>query len=81
MIEISIGKWGNSLGIRLPKHIVQAMNLKLNDSLSVTHVEGKIILEPVAQLGELTLESLLSQITDEPEPEIDWGKPEGEEIW
>lgn len=77
----SIGQWGNSLAIRLPKHIVQALNLKANDRLSIVEEAGKIILEPIPELPELTLEDLLSQVIEEPEPEIDWGKPEGEEIW
>ena len=42
---------------------------------------GKIILEPIPELPELTLDDLLSQITEEPEPEVDWGKLEGEEVW
>jgi antitoxin MazE len=80
-MDSSIGQWGNSLAIRLPKHIVQALNLKANDRLSIVEEAGKIILEPISELPELTLDDLLSQITEEPEPEIDWGKPEGEEIW
>ena len=77
----SIGQWGNSLAIRLPKHIVQALDLKANDRLSIKEEAGKIILEPLTELPELSLDYLLSQVTEEPEPEIDWGKPEGEEVW
>ena len=77
----SIGQWGNSLAVRLPKHVVQALNLKVNDRLKIKEEAGKIILEPLTELPELSLDELLSQITDEPEPEIDWGKSEGEEVW
>ena len=77
----SIGQWGNSLAVRLPKHISQSLNLKVNDRLSITEVDGKIILEPIQELEELSLDFLLSQITESPEPELDWGKAEGEEIW
>ena len=77
----SIGQWGNSLAVRLPKHIVQALNLKANDRLQIKEEAGKIILEPIPELPELSLDELLSQVTEEPEPEIDWGKPEGEEVW
>lgn len=77
----SIGQWGNSLAVRLPKHIVEALNLKANDRLIITEEAGKIILEPISELPELTLEELLSQVTSEPKPEVDWGKSEGEEIW
>ena len=77
----SIGQWGNSLAVRLPKHILQSLDLRLNDRLSITEVDGKIVLEPVKELEELSLDFLLSQITEPPESEVDWGKSEGEEIW
>ena len=77
----SIGQWGNSLAVRLPKHILQSLDLRLNDRLSITEVDGKIILEPVKELEELSLDFLLSQVTEPAESELDWGKPEGEEIW
>lgn len=77
----SLGQWGNSLAVRLPKHIVEAFNLKVNDRLAIIEEGGKIILEPISELPELSLDDLLSQITQEPETEIDWGKPEGEEVW
>jgi antitoxin component of MazEF toxin-antitoxin module len=77
----SIGQWGNSLAVRLPKHILQSLDLKVNDRLSITEVEGKIILEPILELEELSLDFLLSQVTEPSESEIDWGQPEGEEFW
>ena len=32
-------------------------------------------------LPAFTLDELLAQITDPPEPEIDWGAPVGDEVW
>jgi antitoxin MazE len=77
----SIGQWGNSLAVRLPKHILQSLDLKVNDRLSITEVEGKIVLEPILELEELSLDFLLSQVTEPAESEIDWGQPKGEEFW
>jgi AbrB family looped-hinge helix DNA binding protein len=37
-------KWGNSLGIRVPKKIRELVNLKAEDELSVSVEDGKIIL-------------------------------------
>ncbi|MGV2831402.1 AbrB/MazE/SpoVT family DNA-binding domain-containing protein [Myxosarcina sp. GI1(2024)] len=76
-----IGQWGNSLTVRLPKHISQSLGLKVNDRLSITEDNGRIILEPIEELEELSLDELLSQVIEPPEPEVDWGKPEGDEIW
>ncbi len=80
-MDTQIGKWGNSLAIRLPKFISSELNLHVNDRLSITYTDGKMILEPIVELEEFTLEELLSQVSEPPESEVDWGKPEGEEVW
>ena len=80
-MKSQIGQWGNSLAVRLPKHISQSLGLKVNDRLSITEDGGRIILEPIQELEELSLDELLSQVIEPPEPEVDWGKPEGDEIW
>ncbi len=80
-MKSQIGQWGNSLAVRLPKHISQSLGLKVNDRLSITEDGGRIILEPIEELEELSLDELLSQVIEPPEPEVDWGKPEGDEIW
>jgi antitoxin MazE len=37
-----VTKWGNSLGIRLPKKVVEAMNLEAGDHLAIaTADEGR----------------------------------------
>jgi antitoxin MazE len=79
-IELQIGKWGNSLGIRLPKHISEALHLKPKDRVSCAIENGKLILKPVGPVRKYTLKELLAKV-EEPSEEISWGKPEGEEIW
>jgi antitoxin MazE len=46
-IELQIGKWGNSLGIRLPKHISETLHLRPKDKVSCAIENGKLILIPV----------------------------------
>ncbi len=79
-IELQIGKWGNSLGIRLPKHISEVLHLKPKDKVSCAIVNGKMVLEPVRPAQKYTLKELLAKV-EEPGEEISWGKPEGEEVW
>jgi antitoxin MazE len=79
-MNTKIGKWGNSLGIRLPKYIVESLNLKVDTSLSIALDNGKIVME-ISPETNLTIEDLLAQINEPPEAELSWGKPEGEEIW
>ena len=80
-MKSQVNKWGNSLAVRIPKHIVEALNLSANDAIAFTVEDGKAILKPIPALPEFTLEDLLAQVTDEPEPEADWGEPMGEEEW
>jgi len=79
-IELQIGKWGNSIGIRLPKHISEALHLRPKDKVSCEIENGKLILEPVRLVRKYALEELLAAV-EEPIEEISWGKPEGEEVW
>lgn len=80
-MKSQIGQWGNSLAVRILKYVVEALNLKPNDALEFSVEEGRIVLELVYSLPELTLEELLVGITDPPEPEVDWGKAVGDEVW
>lgn len=80
-MKSQVGQWGNSLAVRIPKHIAQALNLQTNDAIEFSLVDGKAVLAPVRGLPEFTLDELLDQITEPPEAEVDWGKPMGKEIW
>ena len=52
-----VSKWGNSLGLRLSKSIIQNLNLKDGSEISVTEEGGRIILEPKSR--DLTMDELL----------------------
>jgi antitoxin MazE len=80
-MKSQIGQWGNSLGIRIPKYVVEALGLHANDTVECTVQDGKMVLEPVQTLPELSLEELLAGITEAPEGEVDWGRPVGDEVW
>ena len=40
----SVRKWGNSAGVRIPKHVLERSNISIDDSLDVESFEGVIIL-------------------------------------
>ena len=73
-------KWGNSLGIRLPKHVSEILHLRPKDKVSCTIENGKLILKPIQPVKKYTLGELLAKV-EEPGEEISWGKPEGDEVW
>lgn len=83
---ISIQKWGNSQGIRLPKHILQDSRLKEGDKLQCSVSKGAIVLKPVrkkkSSRKKYRLEALLAKIPSSfKNQEVNWGKPQGKEEW
>lgn len=80
-MKSQIGQWGNSLGIRIPKYAVEALALEVNAPIEVVVEDGKLILTPIIDLPELSLDELLAQVKEPPESEVDWGEPMGNETW
>lgn len=80
-MKSQIGQWGNSLAFRIPKYVVEALNLQPNDAVECSVEDGRLVVQPLRELPEFTLEELLDQITEPPEGEVDWGAPQGEEVW
>lgn len=74
-----VQKWGNSLGVRLPKAIAKELKMEDGSPVEIKTSKNQIIIESIE---EESLELLLSKITDENIPaEIDFGKTEGKETW
>jgi len=38
---MKVSKWGNSLAVRLPKDVVDSLNLKAGDEIELRPVEGR----------------------------------------
>lgn len=79
-VTTTVQKWGNSIGLRIPKRIADKIGVVNGSEVELQAIEGKIIVNPVAE--EITLENLLAKCKPENRHnEIDFGKPEGNEIW
>ncbi len=79
-MNAKIQKWGNSLGLRIPKHIAKQVNLSEGSSLIIAIENENIILSP--QKKPLSLSELVDAITPKNRHhEIDYGAPQGKEIW
>jgi len=75
-----IAGWGNSPALRLPRAMLDALQLREGDEVELIVERGQLIVRPLTP--RLTLESLLAAITPENRhKEIDWGKPVGNEVW
>ncbi len=79
-MKTQIGRWGNSLAIRIPKYIVDELVLTVNGEVDCRLENGVLIIQPIHQLGKYSLQQLISQELED-EKEIDWGEPMGEEEW
>lgn len=80
---VKVQKWGNSQGIRFPKMLLDQLEIQVGDEVNISLEEGKIILEPTHhKRGRIRIERLVAEMpADYVVKEIDWGKPEGKEVW
>ena len=77
-MKTHVGKWGNSLAVRIPGTYAKELELEEGSELEVTRVDGGLLLRP--RKPAYTLEELLKQITPENiHGETDWGSPIGNE--
>ena len=81
-MSVRVSKWGNSLAVRLPKAVLDKLNLREGQRLDII-VEGREArLKPVS--ARPSLEDIVAEIKrlgpeSEPKP-VDWGADEGREI-
>ena len=77
----TVKKWGNSAAIRIPSRVLEAASLSLEAEVQIWEDNGRIIIEPI-QPTQYDLEDLLKGITAENQHRaVDFGKPQGKEIW
>ena len=75
-----VGKWGNSLAVRIPGAYAKELHLEEGAELEVTRLDNGILLRP--RKREYKLEELLAQIKPESiHGETDWGGAVGAEAW
>lgn len=80
MPTTNLQKWGNSQGIRIPKLIIDAVNWKENEELTLDVRDDEIIIRKAQE--RKSIEELFRDFDSEyTAEEIDWGKPVGKEIW
>jgi antitoxin MazE len=74
-------KWGNSLGLRIPKSFAKDLEIEPNSEVDITLREGQLIIRPLPR-PEYTLGTILSEVTqDNLHDEVDFGGPTGREAF
>jgi len=89
-----IQKWGNSQGIRLPKFMLDQLSFAENEEVEITAERDGILIRKVnkskdhkslqqrlEEFYKKDIETIIREHGDYDPPEVDWGKPAGDEIW
>lgn len=78
----TIQKWGNSQGVRIPKMLLDSVKWAENEQIVILVENNKLVIEKAKEKKRKNIKELFADYKEEYTPiEIDWGKPEGEEIW
>lgn len=80
-MEARVQKWGNSDGIRIPKVILKALNLKTNDKVELIQEDDKIIISK-SKNNKISLEERFKEYKGKNlTKEFNWDNNKGREIW
>lgn len=78
-MKATIQKWGNSLGIRIPKVFADELNLENGSEVELFNDSEKIVIQPQRKPS---LEDLLAAISEgNLHAEVNSEGPSGKEIW
>ena len=81
----TIQKWGNSQGIRIPKILLDSVQWTENEQITILVENNRIIIEKAQDKPtkkRKNIKELFADYKEANEPiKIDWGEPEGKEIW
>ncbi|MCR4316204.1 MAG: AbrB/MazE/SpoVT family DNA-binding domain-containing protein [Planctomycetes bacterium] len=79
-MELKVTKWGNSIGLRIPKNIAKEASVEEGTVVDVSVEKDRIVLKPVRK--RKTLEELLVKVNKYNLHEEDQlGPPAGKEVW
>lgn len=78
-MQAVLKKWGNSIGVRLPAHILKEVRLTENQPVEVSAKKGAVVIRPLKGRRQ-TLAKLLTGITPANRHDAeDFGRPVGRE--
>lgn len=81
-MQATLSKWGNSQGIRLPKGIIQDLNLVIGEKMNISYDNKKITFEPIRnQKIKYDLTDLLAKMPDDYQVNEVFNDSQGIEAW
>jgi antitoxin MazE len=79
-VRVVVKRWGNSAAVRIPKGVMQAARLEIDQTVEISEVDGQVVIVPV-QPAALDLHHILQGITPENlHTPNDFGAPAGREL-
>ena len=79
MDHVALRAWGNSQGIRIPKSIIDRLDLKVSDVLDIEIENDAIVLRK--QFVHKSFEDRLKEYNGKISVcDFDWGEPKGREM-
>jgi len=80
-MQTKVQKWGNSLGVRIPKSFAAEAHVEAGSTVDISVADGEIVVRPV-RARRYRLEELLERINSwNIHGEIPAGGPVGRESW
>jgi antitoxin MazE len=80
-VDATVGKWGNSLAIRLPRAFAEELGLADGAAVQLSLASGGLLLTPARPVTP-RLDDLLAGVNRRNlHGEVDTGRPVGREVW
>ena len=81
MMVTKVQRWGNSQGLRLPKHLLELADIAVGDEVEVIVSDQQILVKKVPR-SRYDLAELVARIPKRYRTkEVDFGPPLGKETW
>lgn len=77
--QVAVRPWGNSQGIRIPKNILEKLNINISDTLQIGIENDAIVLRKAFR--HKTFEERMAEFDGKISIcDFDWGEPVGKEL-
>lgn len=79
MEQVAVRPWGNSQGIRIPKNILEKLNINTSDTLQISIENDAIVLKKT--IKHKSFEERVAEYNGEISVcDFEWGEPVGKEL-